>query len=255
MLFIHWTARIPRTPAGETKPSAALSITCRPRNSATRLPHSSACAVKSALRSCAPKRCRGAATARWWATRSVCAAPGHRDPVRERLADASADAVRAGGGHAHHISPRAGDPAVTKGPTGRGLEQELENAPDSVLGKAQIGRRRTSRVSVEPPLIDSLTVERLRLGGLFSTRGIAGCILPYSGHRGSGRTGMKVSEHESNFYHLLHRVARVKCLVVIHGTERFSYIFRGSFLGARGGAAADNLSEPRRPTRGRASQS
>jgi hypothetical protein len=182
---------------------------------------------------------------------------GARSPrsVRERLADASADAVRAGGGHAHHISPRAGDPAVTKGPTGPGLEQELENAPDSVFGKAQIGRRRASRVSVEPPLIDSLTVERLRLGGLFSTRGIAGCILPYSGHRGSGRTGMKVSEHESNFYHLLHRVARVKCLVVIHGTERFSYIFRGSFLGARGGAAADNLSEPRRPTRGRASQS
>jgi Domain of unknown function DUF488 len=155
----------------------------------------------------------------------------------------------------HHISPRAGDPAVTKGPPGRGLEQELENAPDSVFGKAQIGRRRASRVSVEPPLIDSLTVERLRLGGLFSTRGISRCILPYSGHRGSGRTGMKVSEHESNFYHLLHRVARVECLVVIHGTERFSFIFRGSFLGARGGAAADNLSEPRHPTRGRASQS
>ena len=40
----------------------------------------------------------------------------------------------------HHISPRAGDPAVTKSPTGTGLEQELENAPHSVFGKAQIGR-------------------------------------------------------------------------------------------------------------------
>src|SRR5262249_54214300 len=61
-------------PAGATKAFAASPIICKQRISSARSKPSFAWAKRNASRSCAPKRCRGAAIARWWPTRSACAA-------------------------------------------------------------------------------------------------------------------------------------------------------------------------------------
>src|SRR5450759_2232601 len=67
-------AKILPIPAGVTGAFAATPIICKPRRFRTPFKRSFSWAAKNVLLLCAPKRCRGDATVRWWPTRSVSAA-------------------------------------------------------------------------------------------------------------------------------------------------------------------------------------
>ena len=96
------------------------------------------------------------------------------------------------------------------------------------------------------------------LGGrILSTQATHRCILLFCSAwtRLGSRRSKHASAYENSCHHLLQRLARVECFVVVRRTECFSFIFCGSFLGAYGGFACDNIGQPRRATRARASQS